>query len=73
MVYIELEKVKTNWVRLMENALAGEEIVITQNNKPVLKITRIGQPRRRRGSAKGQIKMSEDFDAPIEDFAEYLA
>ena len=27
--------------------------------------------RRRSGSAKGQISMSDDFDRPLEDFAEY--
>ncbi len=27
--------------------------------------------RRRAGSAEGLIKMSEDFDAPLEDFEEY--
>jgi hypothetical protein len=29
------------------------------------------QKRRRAGSAEGLIKMSEDFDAPLEDFEEY--
>ncbi|MCL4869979.1 MAG: DUF2281 domain-containing protein [Anaerolineae bacterium] len=57
---------------LNKNALAGEEIVITRDDQPGLKITRINQPGRRRGSAKGQIKMSEDFDAPLVDFAEYM-
>ncbi|WP_227517604.1 DUF2281 domain-containing protein [Parathermosynechococcus lividus] len=27
--------------------------------------------RRQRGSAKGQIWMAPDFDAPLEDFQEY--
>jgi hypothetical protein len=30
------------------------------------------QPRRRAGWAKGKIWMSEDFDAPLEDFKEYM-
>jgi hypothetical protein len=31
-------------------------------------------PRKKRkaGSAKGEIFMSDDFDAPLEDFAEYM-
>jgi hypothetical protein len=28
--------------------------------------------RRHSGSAKGQISISEDFDKPLEDFAEYI-
>ncbi len=30
-----------------------------------------GPIRRRAGSAKGQIKMADDFDAPLDAFAEY--
>lgn len=32
------------------------------------------QPRKKRhaGSAKGEIFMSDDFDEPLEDFAEYM-
>lgn len=28
--------------------------------------------KRRAGSAKGEIFMADDFDAPLEDFAEYM-
>jgi hypothetical protein len=32
------------------------------------------KPRKKRkaGSAKGEIIMADDFDAPLEDFAEYM-
>jgi len=30
------------------------------------------KPRRKPGSAKGKITMLEDFDAPLEDFKEYM-
>ncbi|MEZ5672621.1 MAG: DUF2281 domain-containing protein [Thiotrichaceae bacterium] len=30
------------------------------------------KPRRKPGSAKGKITMQEDFDAPLEDFKEYM-
>ena len=33
--------------------------------------TKNGQPRKA-GSAKGEIIMADDFDAPLEDFAEYM-
>lgn len=73
MVYIELEKIKTDWMQLLQNALAGQEVVILQDDQPVLKITRVGEPRRYRGSAKGQIIMADDFDEPLAEFAEYVA
>lgn len=73
MVYVELEKIKSNWMQLLQNALAGQDVVILQDDQPILKISRVGEPRRHRGSAKGQIVMSDDFDEPLEDFAEYRA
>jgi len=30
------------------------------------------KPRRKPGSAQGKITMPEDFDAPLEDFKEYM-
>ena len=50
------------------------EIVATQNEQPVVKLVpvSVAKPRRRNGSAKGLITMSDDFDEPLEDFAEYM-
>jgi antitoxin (DNA-binding transcriptional repressor) of toxin-antitoxin stability system len=70
---IELEKAKTQIASLFQTALDGEEIVITQNEQPVLKLMPISvKPRRQSGSARGLITMSDDFDEPLEDFAEYM-
>jgi len=70
---IELEKAKEQIASLFQTALDGEEIVITQNEQPVLKLVPISaKPRRQSGSAKGLITMSDDFDEPLEDFAEYM-
>lgn len=30
------------------------------------------KPRPQFGNARGQVSMSDDFDAPLEDFAEYM-
>ncbi|MEC4815433.1 MAG: DUF2281 domain-containing protein [Scytonema sp. PMC 1069.18] len=59
---------------LFQTALLYDEVVITQNNKPILKIVRLNQPKKRRqsGSAKGLIWMSDDFDAPLEELREYM-
>jgi antitoxin (DNA-binding transcriptional repressor) of toxin-antitoxin stability system len=71
---IELEKAKEQITSLFQAALGGEEIVITQNEQPVLKLVPIShsKPRPQFGSAKGLITMSDDFDAPLEDFSEYM-
>jgi Protein of unknown function (DUF2281) len=48
--------------------LEGKQIQVTiEEVKPL-----VGK-RRQSGSAKGQIRMSPDFDAPLEDFQEYMA
>jgi antitoxin (DNA-binding transcriptional repressor) of toxin-antitoxin stability system len=59
---------------LLQSALQGEEVIITQNNQPILKLIQFLQPpkRRQRGSAKGQIWMAPGFDEPLEDFREYM-
>jgi antitoxin (DNA-binding transcriptional repressor) of toxin-antitoxin stability system len=61
---------------LIANATFGEEIVITQNEKPIARLvveqTPALQPRVP-GSAKGMISyMADDFDAPLDDFKEYM-
>ncbi|MDZ7344436.1 MAG: DUF2281 domain-containing protein [candidate division KSB1 bacterium] len=56
----------------------GEEIFITQNQKPIAKLVAISteRPKSKRrikaGSAKGLIKIADDFDEPLEDFREYM-
>jgi len=56
--------------KLMEEALQGEEVIILGDNAPSVKLVPITRPGF--GSYKGQIIMAEDFDAPLEDFAEYM-
>ena len=55
----------------MDLAINGEEIVITQDDKPVAKISPIPKPLKR-GSAKGKVWMSDDFNEPLEDFKKYM-
>jgi antitoxin (DNA-binding transcriptional repressor) of toxin-antitoxin stability system len=74
MQQIELKEVSSHLNDLIQSALNGEEVLILEGKKPILKLMRIERikPRRRRGSAKGLIQMAEDFDAPLEDFTEYM-
>jgi antitoxin (DNA-binding transcriptional repressor) of toxin-antitoxin stability system len=58
---------------LIDQSIGGKEIVISKKGQPLVKLVALsGQKRRRRfGSAKGLIKMSDDFDEPLEDFKDY--
>ncbi|MGB7440428.1 MAG: DUF2281 domain-containing protein [Coleofasciculaceae cyanobacterium] len=71
---IDIEQVKIQLEGLFQAALNGDEVIITQNNQPVLKLVRFTPSKKRRqsGSAKGLIFMAPDFDQPLEDFSEYM-
>jgi prevent-host-death family protein len=71
---VDIEEAKTHLPDLVEAAMRGIEVVITQGNWPVVKLVPIApsKPHPRFGSAAGLISMSEDFDAPLEDFKDYL-
>ena len=56
-----------------EAALAGE-IVLTRDGEAVAKIVSLhsGRAPRRPGSARGMVKMADDFDAIPDDFQDYV-
>jgi len=53
--------------------LRSEPVFIGRDDKAVIQLLPLKQVFRQRkaGSAKGMVKMSDDFDAPLSDFAEY--
>jgi prevent-host-death family protein len=57
---------------LVREALSGYDVVIAKDNKPLVKVVPVaGAGRRAPGSAKGQVTIAPDFDAPLDDFAGY--
>ncbi len=72
---VNIHEAKTNLSKLIRLAEAGEEVIIARDDVPVVKLTLMVdvKPRRRAGGAAGVILyMADDFDAPLEDFAEYM-
>jgi len=67
MVKLDIGQAKLRLSKLLDLAIEGEEILITQDEKPIAKISPIKKPLKR-GSAKGKVWMGEDFDQPLEDF-----
>lgn len=59
---------------LFDAALRGEEVIITKGDRTSIKLTPTNtvKPRPKFGSAKGLIKMSNDFDEPLKDFKDYM-
>ena len=64
---------KARFSALVRQALAGEEVVIAKDNKPLLRLVPLEPPTgpRRPGSAKGAGRLAPDFDATPAEFAEY--
>lgn len=61
--------------KLLEIASTGEEIIITENNQPMVKFVSIKTDTKRPslfGSDKDIISISDDFDEPLEDFKDYM-
>ena len=72
---VNMHEAKTSLSRLVERALAGEEVVIARKGEPLVKLVPIEKKPKRRipGRSKGKIKMSADFeftDKEIEELFE---
>ena len=67
-------KAKTHFARLLDAVEKGEKIYITRRGKRVAQLTASEEPKRAKfGCAKGPgFYMASDFDAPLEDFKEYM-
>jgi len=66
-----IAEAKARLPSLVRETLSGAEVIIAKDNKPLVKLVPVSGGRRMPGTAKGQIWMSPDFDAPLEDFDEY--
>jgi antitoxin (DNA-binding transcriptional repressor) of toxin-antitoxin stability system len=66
---VNIYEAKTQLSRLVDQAAAGEEIIIARGGKPVARLSRLAAPVRkiRFGVLKGQVKVAADFDAPLPD------
>lgn len=76
MATLTIQEVQAQLPDLIHRLNPGEEVVITENNQPVARLIlseSIKQWPCKAGSARGKIWMASDFDAPLEDFKEYMA
>jgi len=74
MLQVNVHQAKTNLSKLIQKVIDGEEVIIAKGNKPVVKLVLVDnlKPKRQLGTAKGKIKISDDFDEPLDDFKEYM-
>ena len=72
---VTIHEAKTHLSRLIQQALAGERIVIAKGKKPLVELVVLPQARseRRIGGAQDVVlSMQDDFDEPLQEFSEYM-
>ena len=72
---VTIEEAQAKLSDLIHRLQPDEELVITENNQPVARLiaTAPSRPKRKLGTLKGTVLyMAPDFDAPLEDFKEYM-
>ena len=64
---VNIYDAKTRLSQLVDMVVAGEDVVVSRNGKPLVRITRLESARRpiRFGVLKGKVKIPRDFDAPL--------
>ncbi len=73
MYEIGLREAENRLAELISKAAHGEEVIIKEDGGAAFQIVALGKtvPRPRFGSARGLVRMSEDFDKPVPGFEEY--
>lgn len=62
---INVQKAKAQLSRLLDAALAGEEVVIAKAGKPVVRLMPIVARKRTPGAAAGKARLTEAFFEPL--------
>jgi antitoxin (DNA-binding transcriptional repressor) of toxin-antitoxin stability system len=74
MTQIDYLKAQECLPALIELAMKGEEVIIARDLHPLVKIVAIQKRKKKRrfGSAKGLIKIADDFTQPLDDMRDYM-
>lgn len=75
MTLVTIHEAKTHLSRLIQLALNGEDVIIAKGKQPMVKLVVVPemQKQRRIGGAQSAIlDIADDFDEPMDDFAEYM-
>lgn len=76
MTTVTIHDAKTHLSRWINRVLEGEQVVITRGKQPVVMLTPVVdavKTRRIGGKAAFVVHMADDFDAPLDDFQDYMS
>jgi prevent-host-death family protein len=64
-----IHEAKTNFSKLINQALNGEEVIIARGGKPLIHLVPYTEEKtmRQGGQLKGLMQVRDDFDAPLPD------
>lgn len=77
MIQVTMEEAKDRLPDLMDAAVRGETVLIEKEadqGAQVVQLVAVAshKPKPQFGSARGLIKTADDFNAPLDDFREYM-
>ncbi len=69
MTTLNVHAAKTQLSRLLDEVVAGKEVIIAKAGKPIARLVPYEAPRERRklGTLAGQFRVPDDFDDPLPD------
>lgn len=69
MTTVSVHEAKTHLSRLIEKALGGEEVIITRNREPVIKLVPAAPAKKKPllGAFKGKFELDDAFFEPLSD------
>jgi prevent-host-death family protein len=69
MATVNVHAAKTQLSKLLDQAEAGDEVIIARAGKPVARLVAIAPPKPTRtlGLLAGKLRLRDDFDAPLPD------
>ena len=70
---VNVAEAKARFSELIRKAVAGEQVVIARDGKPLVRIAPLNDPPgwREPGSARGRVWLAKDFDRTPDDFEDY--
>ena len=72
---VNIHQAKTQLSQLLHRVALGEEVVIARSGVPIARLVAWqapAQPVAAPGAMRGQIKLADDFDAPLDELFEAL-
>jgi prevent-host-death family protein len=69
---VNMHQAKSSLSRLVERALAGEDVIIARNGKPLVRLVPVPKTRKTRvpGRLKGTVRIGPDFEFTDEEITE---